>query len=91
MAVPKEDLDEIIIKVRDPDNQLVKMIDHIMHAANIGHSFEIIVDPELRERTKKFYMDGDGSFYIKEVRKNGKKVKVKDDNLLEAYLRNIQC
>ena len=90
MAVPKEELDEITIKVRDPDNQLVKMIDHIMHSANIGHSFEVIVDPDLRERTKKFYMDGDGSFYIKEVKKNGKKVNVKDDKLIEGYLKKIQ-
>lgn len=90
MAVPKEELDEITIKVKDPDNQLVKMIDHIMHSANIGHSFEVIVDPDLRERTKKFYMDGDGSFYIKEVRKNGKKVKVEDDKLIEGYLKRIQ-
>lgn len=90
MAFSGKDLDEIVVKVRDPDNQLVKMIDHIMHSANIGHSFEVIVDPDLRERTKKFYMDGDGSFYIKEVKKNGKKVNVKDDKLIEGYLKKIQ-
>lgn len=90
MAFSGKNLDEITIKVRDPDNQLVKMIDHIMHSANIGHSFEVIVDPDLRERTKKFYMDGDGSFYIKEVKKNGKKVNVKDDKLIEGYLKKIQ-
>ena len=90
MAFPRKKVDEITIKVIDPDNQLVKMIDHIMHSANIGHSFEVIVDPDLRERTKKFYMDGDGSFYIEEVKKNGKKVEVKEDKLIEGYLKRIQ-
>jgi hypothetical protein len=90
MAFPRKKVDEITIKVIDPDNQLVKMIDHIMHSANIGHSFEVIVDPDLRERTKKFYMDGDGSFYIEEVKKNGKKVEVKKDKLIEGYLKRIQ-
>lgn len=89
MSIPGNKLDELVIKVRDPDNQLVKMIDHIMYAANPGHSFEVIVDPDLQERTKKFYFDGDGMFYIKEVKKNGKKVKVKDDKLIEEYLKRI--
>ena len=91
MAIPKEELDEIKVLLRDPDNQLVKMIDYIMHNANIGHSFETIVDPDDRERNKKFFMDGDGSFYIQEVIYNGKKVKVKDDKLIENYLENIPC
>jgi len=82
--------DELIIKVSDPENQLVKMIDYIMHTANIGHSFEVVVDPDMSEYTKKFYMDGDGSFYIKEIKKNEKKVKVKDDKLIECYLYELQ-
>jgi len=91
MAIPREDLNEIKVLLRDPDNQLVKMIDYIMHNANIGHSFETIVDPDDRERKKNFSMDGDGSFYIQEVIYNGKKVEVKDDKLIENYLENIQC
>lgn len=90
MAIPREDLSEIKVLLRDPDNQLVKMIDYIMHTANIGHSFEVVVDPDLREYTKKFYMDGDGSFYIQEVKKDGNKVKVKDDKLIEEYLNCLQ-
>jgi hypothetical protein len=91
MAIPREELNEITVLLRDPDNQLVKMIDYIMHNANIGHSFETIVDPDDRERKKSFSMDGDGSFYIQEVKYNGKKVTVKDDKLIENYLENIQC
>ena len=90
MAIPKDQLDEITVKLRDPENQLVKMIDYIRSIANIGHSFITIVDPELSEYTKKFSMDGDGSFYIQEVKKNDKKVEVKDDKIIENYLRDIQ-
>ncbi len=89
MAIPREDLTELTIKLRDPDNQLVKMIDYIMHTANPGHSFEVVVDPDLREYTKKFFMDGDGSFRIWSVKMNGKEVKVKDDKLIEKYLRSL--
>jgi len=90
MSNSEDQFDEITIKLRDPDDQLVKMIDYIMHIANIGHSFITVVDPELSEYTKKFSMDGDGSFFIKEVKKNGKKVNVKDDKIIESYLRKIQ-
>ncbi len=90
MAIPEDQLDEITVKLRDPENQLVKMLDYIMHTANIGHSFITVVDPELREYTKKFSMDGDGSFYIQEVKKNGKKIKVEGDKLIERYLKRIQ-
>jgi len=89
--VTSKDFDEITVKVRDHENQLVKMIDHIMHAANPGHSFEVIVDPDLQERATKFYFDGDGAFYIKEVKKNGKKVNIKDGKIIEGYLKKIQC
>ncbi len=89
MAIPKEDLTELTIKLRDPDNQLVKMIDYIMHTANPGHSFGVVVDPDLREYTKKFFMDGDGSFHIWSVKMNGKEVTVKGDKLIEKYLRSL--
>jgi len=85
MAIPREELDELVIKLRDHDDQLFKMIDYIMHTANIGHSFEVIVDPNMREYRKSFFMDGDGSFYIQDVKKNGSKMKK-----IEEYLRSIQ-
>ena len=85
MAIPRKELDELVIKLRDYDDQLFKLIDYIMHTANVGHSFEVVVDPDMREHRKTFYMDGDGSFYIKEVKKNGNKMKK-----LEEYLRFIQ-
>jgi len=90
MPIPKEELDELVIKLRDSEDQLVKLIDYIMHTANIGHSFEVVVDPDMREYRKTFYMDGDGSFRIQDVKMNGKKVKIKDDKLIEGYLKKIQ-
>ena len=78
-----DEFDVIQIELRDPDNQLVKMIDHIMHSANIGHSFEVVVDPDDKEYRKSFFMDGDGSFYIKKVSLNSVKVEIKDDKLQE--------
>ena len=85
MAIPKKELDEIVIKLRDPDDQLVKMIEYIRGVAGIGHSFEVVVDPDMREYRKRFFMDGDGSFYIQDVKKNNMKAKK-----LEEYLRIIQ-
>jgi len=86
MAISTKELDEIIVKVRDHEDQLVKMIDYIIHTANIGHSFKVVVDPDMREYRKKFYFDGDGTFHVKEVKKNGKKVNIKNDKLIERYL-----
>jgi len=82
--------DEIKIIVIDDENQLVKMVEYIRSTAGIGHSFEVIVDPDTKDYTKKFYFDGDGAFFIKEVKKNGKKVNVKDDKLIEGYLKKLQ-
>ena len=85
-----QEFDEITVQLRDPDNQLVKMIEYIKGAANIGHSFEVVVDPDMREYRKSFFMDGDGSFYIKEVKKNKRIVKLDGDKLIETYLERIQ-
>lgn len=86
----RKDFDEITITLRDPDNQLILMLDHIKHIANIGHSYQVIVDPEVREYTKKFFLDGDGSFYIKDIKYNKTKPKIKDGKLIEGYLKKIQ-
>jgi len=82
--------DEIKIIVIDDENQLVKMVEYIRSTAGIGHSFEVIVDPDTKDYTKKFYFDGDGAFFIKEVKKNGKKVNIKDNKLIEGYLKSLQ-
>lgn len=90
MAIPKEDLTELVIKLRDPDYQLVRLIEYIRILAGPGHSFEVVVDPDMREHRKSFGMDGDGSFFIKEIKMNGKKVVMKDDKIIEGYLKKLQ-
>lgn len=85
----KNDYDTIVIEVRDTDRELIKMIDYIMHTANIGHSFEVVVDPNLSDYRKRFFIDGDGSFSIANIKLNGKKVKIKDNKLIETYLSNL--
>ena len=91
MAIPREDLTELIIKLRDPDNQLVRLIDYIQRTAGPGHSFEVVVDPDMRENRKSFGIDGDGSFYIQEIKKDGKIIKFKDGKIIEGYLKKLQC
>lgn len=94
MALPnsEERLTKIEVLVRDDEDQLVKMIEHIRKLSSPGHSFEAIVDPDASKNEGKetFSFDGDGAFYIKYVKKNGKKVDIKDGKLIEGYLKKIQ-
>jgi hypothetical protein len=88
------DLRKIEILVRDPDYQLVKMIDHVRRLAAPGHSFSVVVDPDVTEAEGKqsFGMDGDGSFYIKDIKLDGKKFQLNGEGkVVENYLRDIQC
>jgi predicted type IV restriction endonuclease len=95
MSISKieDDYTKIEVLVRDPDDQLVKMIEHIRLLSSPGHSFIADVDPDAskEEGREYFSFDGDGVFYIKYVKKNGKKVTMKDGKILENYLRDIQC
>jgi len=80
---------KIEVEVRDPDKSLIRFIDYVRKIANAGHSFEVVVDPDSRENGKSFGFDGDGPFFIKSVKLNGKEIKSKDD-LTENYLRQLQ-
>lgn len=95
MALPgiEDRYTKIEVLVNDPDDQLVKMIEHIRLLSSPGHSFIVDVDPDATrgEGREKFDFDGDGLFHIKYVKKNGKMVRIKDGKLLESYLRDIQC
>jgi hypothetical protein len=90
MAGPpiEESLTEINIKLRDPDNQLARLIEYIRRLSAPGHSFEVIVDPK-SEDEKSFGIDGDGPFYIKEIKLNKKQLKIVDDKIVEEYLSRI--
>ncbi len=65
--IQKEEFKTIVIELRDPDNSLYELIEHIKKTANIGHSFPVVVDPGYKEYEEKFFMDGDGPFYIKNI------------------------
>lgn len=75
---------KIYIEVRDPEDQLIKLIDHIRRASSPGHSFEVIVDPNDKEYRKSFFIDGDGAFFISKLEKDKKTFK------LEEVLKRIQ-
>ncbi len=62
------------VEVRDPDNVFIEMLRYIGGAANVGHSFDVIVDPDDPEGREKFFIDGDGSFYLKKIKVNGNKI-----------------
>jgi len=86
----KDNFTVIEVLVRDDEHQLVKMIEHIRKLSSPGHSFEAVVDPSVtkNEGKESFYFDGDGSFYIKEIKMNGKKIKTIDD-IIEEVMRRI--
>jgi hypothetical protein len=57
---------EIIIKCCDLDHKLLKLINYIKEIGNVGHSFDIVVDPK-NDTKKTFGWDGDGWDKIKSV------------------------
>lgn len=56
----------ITITCRDGDDTLEELLKYIKSAGNCGHSFSIVVDPD-EKGGKKFFWDGDGSDYIKDI------------------------
>ena len=58
--------------------KLSKMILYLQDASSVGHSFEILIDPNYhnkKEKIKKFKWEGDGSDKILSIELDGKKVK----------------
>lgn len=66
---------EIVIKVNDYDNQLIKLLRAAQVVGNIGHSASVVIDPDDKEYKQTFFLDGDGSFHIKSLKINGKEYK----------------
>ena len=69
---------KIELSARDSNGQLAELLNYIRHNGNGGHSFVIIVDPDLKENTKRFSWDGDGGDRIEEIKVNGEVLKVRD-------------
>lgn len=49
-----------LVKCKDGDHELRKLIDYIGKNGNVGHSFDIVVDPGSRDFERHFFWDGDG-------------------------------
>lgn len=65
----------ITVTLRDRERSLVRLIQDIKAKANVGHSYEVITDPDDREHRGKFGIDGDGGFHIDEIKEDGVVVK----------------
>jgi len=50
--------------------------DYIGDIGSVGHSFEVVVDPDDSEYRKAFGFDGDGADHIASVELDGQKVRV---------------
>lgn len=57
----------VTVKTSNPD-QLAALLEKIKSAGNVGHSFEIVVDPDNSDYRESFDWDGDGSDSISEVK-----------------------
>lgn len=70
---------KVTFRANDADNTLMRLIEKLKKHSDPGHSFSVVVDPDVKQAdggNKSFGMDGDGSFRIKEIKKTYKKDKV---------------
>ena len=58
---------KLVIELDDQDSQLSQFLHYVKDISGIGHSFEVVVDPDDSEHRKSFYLDGDGAFRIKNI------------------------
>lgn len=63
IVIESKDWDEeFTVQVRGDEGGLRKLLDYIRETAGIGHSFEVVVDPDDSQYRKRFDIDGDGPF-----------------------------
>ena len=67
-SLTKQSIKTITITCKDGDNNLEDLLNYIKSNGNIGHSFNIVVDPDDKERRKEFGWDGDGSDSIRDIK-----------------------
>jgi len=58
---------EIKIVCKDTEDELENLIEYIRKIGNMGHSFDIVVDPDTSDYKRNFGWDGDGADTIKYV------------------------
>lgn len=54
----------ITIECTDPEAQIEKLLVCIKETASIGHTFDVLVDPDSQDGSPTFEIDGDGSCHI---------------------------
>lgn len=54
--------------VDDQDEEMQKFLELIKIASQVGHSLEVIADPDNKEYRRSFFFDGDGAFKIRDLR-----------------------
>lgn len=57
----------IILTVTDEDNNLLNLLKAIQSTANIGHTFDVVIDPGDSEFEQSFVIDGDGIDHILDI------------------------
>jgi len=68
----------IEVECNDTEGELARLLTYIMRTGNIGHSFDIVVDPDSKEHKMTFGWDGDGADRIRSIKVDGKKANFKD-------------
>jgi len=68
----------IEVECNDTEGELVRLLSYVQRTGNIGHSFDIVVDPDNKEFKMSFGWDGDGADRIRNIKLDGKKVDFKD-------------
>lgn len=58
---------DIHLVVSDSEGSIRKLIETIQDYTQMGHSFEVVVDPGDSDYEKSFYIDGDGSDKIEDI------------------------
>lgn len=66
------EMKEYIVIARDPDGSLEKFLKALAAHANPGHSFGVKMDED-SDNPEEFGFDGDGAFFIKDIKVDGKK------------------
>ena len=53
--------------MHDDENSIEHLLQAIQGTANSGHSFPVVLDPDDSNYRQEFYIDGDGSDYIRDI------------------------
>lgn len=65
-----ESMDKVVkITISDPDNQIIQLLEYIKDLSLSGHTFDVVVDPDLSENKRSFWIDGDGCCRINSISK----------------------